>query len=127
MSSRISSASRPDPVASYTGADARKKGAERQNERDFLEALGEYKCDTGVSVENVPAVFNIKAVKGGFIAHKFSTGWTVGVVKSVEQTKSVAGKFSVKYKSETYCWTKTLNKENYGVDKYWVLLDVVKE
>ncbi len=26
-----------------------------------------------------------------FIAHKFATGWTVGVVKSVEKQKSVAG------------------------------------
>jgi hypothetical protein len=59
-----------------------------------------------MSVENVPAGININTLKGRFIAHKFSTGWTVGVVKSVEQTKSVAGKFSVKYKSETYCWTK---------------------
>ena len=61
MSSRISSASRPDPVASYTGADARKKGAERQNERDFLEALGEYNCDAGMSFMKVLAVVNITA------------------------------------------------------------------
>ncbi len=73
----------------------------KQNERDVLEVLGDHKCDTGVSVENVPAVFNIKAVKGGFIAHKFSTGWTVGVVKSFEKKKSVAGQFAVEYKSET--------------------------
>ena len=42
----------------------------------------EYKCDAGMSVENVPAVVNIKALKARFIAHKFSTGWAVGVVKS---------------------------------------------
>jgi len=29
-----------------------------------------------------------------------------------------------KYKSETYGWTQKLNKEDYGVDKYWA---VVKE
>jgi hypothetical protein len=33
-------------------------------------------------VENVPAVVNIKTLKGRFIEHKFSTGWVVGVVKS---------------------------------------------
>jgi len=42
------------------------------------------------------------------------------VLKSVEKKKSVAGQFAVKYKykSETYCWTKKLNKEDYGVDQY---------
>jgi hypothetical protein len=46
----------------------------------------------------------------------------VGVVKSVEKKKSVADEFAVKYKSETYCWTKKLDKEDYGVDKYFLLL-----
>ena len=42
--------------------------------------------------------------------------------------KSVAGHFAaVKYRSETYCWTQKLNREDYGVDTYWVLLAVVKE
>jgi hypothetical protein len=75
----------------------------------------------------VPAVVNITTLKGRFIAHKFSTGWDVGVVKSVKKKKSVAGQFAVKYKSETYSWTQKLNKEDYGVAKYWVLLAVVKE
>ena len=45
-----------------------------------------------------------------------------------KRIKSVAGQFAaVKYRSETYCWTQKLNREDYGVDKYWVLLDVVKE
>jgi hypothetical protein len=35
-----------------------------------------------MSVENVPAVLNIRTLKGQFIAHKFSTGWAVEVVKS---------------------------------------------
>jgi hypothetical protein len=30
----------------------------------FFEALGEYKCDAGMSVENVPAVVNIKTLTG---------------------------------------------------------------
>ncbi len=37
------------------------------------------------------------------------------------------GQFAVKYRSETYCWTKKLNREDYGVDKYWELLAIVKE
>ncbi len=45
----------------------------------------------------------------------------------MKKTKSAAGQFAVKYKSETYCWTKKRNKEDYGVDKYWALLAVVKE
>ncbi len=60
------------------------------------------------------------------IAHKFNTGWVVGVVKSVEKKKSVAGQFAVKYKSEAYCWTKKVNKEDCGLDKDWVLLPVLK-
>jgi len=59
-----------------------------------------------------------------FIAHKFSTGWAV---KSVKKKKSVAAQFAVKYKSETYCWTQKLNREEYGVGQYWVLLAFVKE
>ncbi len=39
-----------------------------QNERDILEALGDYKCDTGMSVENVPAVVTI-TLKRRFVAH----------------------------------------------------------
>ena len=35
-----------------------------------------------MSVENVAVVINMNTLKGRFIAHKFSTGWTVGVVKS---------------------------------------------
>ena len=49
------------------------------------------------------------------------------MVKSVENKKSVAGQFAVKYTSETYRWTQKLNKEDYWVDKYWVLLAVEKE
>jgi hypothetical protein len=34
--------------------------------------------------------------------------------------KRVAGQFvAVKYRSETYYWTQKLNREDYGVDKYW--------
>ena len=61
------------------------------------------KCHAGMSDEDVPAVVNIKTLKGRLIAHKFSTGWVVGVVKSVEK-KSVADQFAAaNYKPETYC------------------------
>ena len=59
----------------------------------------------------LPAIFNIKTLKGRLIAHKFNTGWAVGVVKSVVKKKSVACQFAVKCRSETYCWTQKLNKE----------------
>jgi len=29
--------------------------------------------------------------------------------------------------AETICWTKKLNKEDYGIDKHWVLLAVVEK
>ena len=46
----------------------------------------------------------------------------------VKKKKSLASQFAaVKYRSEKYCWTKKLNRKDYGVDKYWVLLAVVKE
>ncbi len=39
-----------------------------------------------------------------------------------KKKKSVAGEFAaIKYRSETYCWTQDLNREDCGVDKYWVL------
>ena len=42
--------------------------------------------------------------------------------------KSAAGQFvALKYKSEKYCWAQKLNREDYGVDKSWALLAVVKE
>jgi hypothetical protein len=72
----------------------------RVGDGDVLEALGDYyKCDAGMSVENVPAIVNVKTLKGRFTAHKFSTGWSVGVV----------------------------NKEDYGVDKYWVRVNTVEK
>ncbi len=39
-----------------------------------------------------------------------------------KKMKSVAGQFAaVKYRSEKYSWTQKLNREDYGVDKYWVI------
>ncbi len=79
------SASLPGPVVLETEEQMLEK---KQNERDVLEAMGEYKCDAGMSVEDVPAVVNIKTLKGRLIAHKFNTGWAVGVMKSVKRKKS---------------------------------------
>jgi hypothetical protein len=78
-----------------------------QNERDVLDALGKYECDAGMSVEDVSAIVHVKTLKGRLIAHKFNTGWTVGVKKSVQRKKSVAGQFPVKHSSETLLDTKT--------------------
>jgi hypothetical protein len=40
-----------------------------------------------------------------------------------KKKKSVAGQFTtVEYRSEMYYWTQKLNRKDYGVDKYWVLL-----
>jgi hypothetical protein len=61
------SASLPDPVALDTEEERLKR---EQNERDVFEALGEYQCNAGMSVENVPAVVNIKTLKGRFTANK---------------------------------------------------------
>jgi hypothetical protein len=37
-----------------------------------------------------------------------------------KKKKSVAGQLAaVKYRSETYCWTRKLNREDSGVDKYF--------
>jgi hypothetical protein len=39
-----------------------------------------------------------------------------------KKKKRVAGQFAVvKYRSETYCWTQKLNREDYGVHKHWVI------
>ena len=46
--------------------------------------------------ENVPVVVNIKTLKGRLMEHKFNTGWSVVVLKSVEKKKRVAGQFAVK-------------------------------
>jgi hypothetical protein len=46
----------------------------------------------------------------------------VGRAYPKKKKMGVAGHFAaVKHRSETYSWTKKLNREGYGVDKYWVL------
>ena len=94
------SVSLPDPVVTPSLGD---RGAETrigdQNEGDVLETLGDYKCDPRMSVENVNTVVNIR---------------TLSLHSSMSQ-------------SQKYFWTKKLNTKDDGVDKYWVLLEVVKE
>jgi hypothetical protein len=56
------------------------------------------------------------------IAHKFESGWEVGVIKAFDKKGPHAGKFSVKYKDDPNWWTHSLLREGYGKDKHWVLL-----
>ena len=106
VKSRSGSASLPDPVALETEEQSLER---EQNERYVLEAMGD--CAAGMSVENVPAVVNIRTLKGRFIAHKFSTRWEMGVVKSVEKKQSVAGQFVLRVTQVlgTSCWCKRVN------------------
>ena len=53
--------------------------------------------------------------QGRHIAHKFESGWEVGVIKA----------FIVKYKDDPNWWTHSLLREGYGKDKHWVLLGLL--
>jgi hypothetical protein len=55
------SASLSDPVVLETEDQILER---EQNELDVLEALGEYKCDSGMFVEDVNAIVNITTLKG---------------------------------------------------------------
>ena len=55
------SASLPDPVVVETEEHMLER---KQNERDVFDALGEYECYTGMSVEDVNAIVNIKTLEG---------------------------------------------------------------
>ena len=59
---------------------------------------------------------------GRHIAHKFESGWEVGVIKAFDKKGLHACKFSVKYKDDPNWWTHSLLREGYGKDKHWVLL-----
>ncbi len=65
------SVSLPDPVVLETEEEMLER---EQNERDVLDALGEYEYDAGMSVEDVSEIVNIKTLKGRLIGHKFKTG-----------------------------------------------------
>ena len=57
--------------------------------------------------------------QGRYIAHKFESGWEVGVIKAFDKKGPHAGKFSVKYKDDPNWWTHSLLREGYGKDKHW--------
>jgi hypothetical protein len=67
-----------------------------------VKELGLDKCDAGMSVGDVPAIVNIKTLKGRSIS--ILGGWW-GCGEECRKEKSVAGQFAAKYRSETYCWT----------------------
>ena len=46
--------------------------------------------------------------QGRHIAHKFESGWEVGVIKAFDKKGFHAGKFSVKYKDDPNWWTHSL-------------------
>ena len=46
--------------------------------------------------------------QGRHIAHKFESGWEVGVTKAFDKKGLHAGKFSVKYKDDPNWWTHSL-------------------
>ncbi len=48
------------------------------------------------------------------IAHKFESGWEVGVIKAFDKKGPQAGRFSVKYKDDPNWWTHSLLREGYG-------------
>jgi hypothetical protein len=52
--------------------------------------------------------------QGRYIAHKFESGWEVGVIKAFDKKGPHAGKFSVKYKDDPNWWTHSLLREGYG-------------
>jgi hypothetical protein len=60
--------------------------------------------------------------QGRYIAHKFESGWEVGVIRAFDKKGPHAGKFSVKYKDDPNRWTHSLLREGYGKDEDWVLL-----
>jgi hypothetical protein len=49
--------------------------------------------------------------QGRHIAHKFESGWEVGVIKAFDKKGPHAGKFSVKYKDDPNWWTHFLLRE----------------
>ena len=48
------------------------------------------------------------------IAHKFESGWEVGVIKAFDKKGPHAGKFSVNYKDNPNWWTHSFLREGYG-------------
>jgi hypothetical protein len=115
------SSSLPDPIPIETDAQ---RVAREERERAELDAVGGYKCDPGVTVEEVPEEVTFQILKKRFIAHRFQTGWEVGGVRLVEKRGANQGSFCIKYKTDKNLWLHELRKEDYGADKVWVLLNI---
>ena len=60
------------------------------------------------------------------IAHMFTTGWEIGVIKGIEKDtgrhKAKAGQYIVKYKTERYPIWHELNEAQYGASSVWVII-----
>ena len=69
----------------------------------------------------------MRVQQGRYIAHKFESGWEVGMIRAFDKKGRHAGacKFSVKYKDDPNWWTHSLLREGYGKDKRWVLLQLL--
>jgi hypothetical protein len=61
--------------------------------------------------------FCMSVQQGRYIAHKFESGWEVGVIKAFVKKGPHAGKFSVKYKDDPSWWTQSLLREGNGKGK----------
>jgi hypothetical protein len=48
---------------------------------------------------------SVRATGKAHRAHKFESGWEVGVIKAFDKKGPHAGKFSVKYKDDPNWWT----------------------
>ena len=80
---------------------------EEQRERE--NNVGDEKNQSGISVEHVPEVDDMKTLMGREIAHKFNTGWEVGTMKCVEKN----GEFAFFYESDQQLHEHELNKTHY--------------
>ena len=81
--------------------------------KNELDLVGNYKSESGISVEDVLEVVDLKTLKNIEIAHKFNTGWEVRTVKGVEKS----GEFVVFHESASQLWKQDLNEQHYRVDK----------
>jgi hypothetical protein len=81
--------------------------------KNELDVVGKYKSESGISVEDVLAVVDLKTLKNREIAHKFNAGWELGTVKGVEKS----GEFAVFHESDSQLWKQDLNEQHYRVDK----------
>jgi hypothetical protein len=71
-------------------------------------------CDSIYIFNFVLCVRTTVLQQGRYIAHKFESGWELGVIKAFDKKGPRAGKFSVKYKDDPNWWTQSLLRESYG-------------